>query len=468
MRNSVIFAALLAVVLLAACGGKHNSNPGNNDDTTGLDVQLSQSGNAKVASAAGDGLGGINVELISQGNGAVVARGTTDNGGHFRFLSTPSGKFMLRVRFKAGSDLDGDGQPDDVDMLFPVELLQNVVAQLIETLQLDDTDADSLLDSLKVEVRITGSGQDRHEVQLHRHRHDDVQVDDNGDGTVDDTFQDEDHNGLPEDRPFHGARGPKLRGTIEALSASSITVAGQQFTITDATVFRVRGDQNGTASQFAVGDQVQLTSFTDDNGQQVALEIRLKHGHGANHDNDDRSEQTFRGTIQAIGDGTLNLSGLELTLGDRTHFFDLNGVPAVQSGFAVGDYVEVEVTKLADGTLLVRRIQEQTADDPTETCLELVGTISNFTSSGATINGLNLSINTDTKFTLSGDVAGTSTDFSNGQFVQVCANFVDGQWVASEFEQDVEGFGGGHDGGGDDNGGNHDGGDDGGQHGGHS
>src|SRR4051794_31208374 len=118
MRTSILCAAAVAAALLTACGGGNGGgNPGTTNET-GVSGQLVQNGNAKVTSATGDGLSGIDVQLISQGNGAVVARGTTDNGGRFRFVGTPSGKFMLRVRFRAGSDLDGDGQPDDVDMLF--------------------------------------------------------------------------------------------------------------------------------------------------------------------------------------------------------------------------------------------------------------------------------------------------------------------------------------------------------------
>jgi hypothetical protein len=452
MNRLLLLLILVLALAVSACSG----NRAIVTTGTGLDGQLVQGSN-KVTTAAGDGLTGVNVELIATGNGQVASSTVTTADGRFSFRELPNGQFLLKLSFRSSADLDGDGVLDLIESFIPITLSQDVIDEITAALDFDDTDADSTNDALKIDIRIRAgaNGPERHFIRWHRHRHGDTQVDENGDGSVDDDFDDEDQNGLPDDGSHHGGnfpQGPKLRGTIEAISASSITVSGETFTITDATEFKVRGDSGGDSSQFTVGDEVQVTSFTDSDGNNVALEIKLKHGH-ANHDNDDNRELTFRGTLDAISATSLTLSGLEFELGARTHFFLLGHLPAVQTQLHAGDYVQVEAQRLADGSLLVLRVEIEPVDDPDESCLEVVGVISALSETSVTINGLSLAVNGDTEFTLKGGAAGTAADFAVGDRIQICANLIGDQWVAAEFEQEVEGnaIGGhGHGHGGDD------------------
>jgi hypothetical protein len=201
-------AAVLALSI-TACGG--SSTPPAPTTETGLDGQLVQGAGQKVTSAAGDGVGGIQVDLISFDNGRVSGSTTTTADGRFSLRQLPNGQFLLKLRFNSTADLDGDGALDFIESFIPITLSADVITELTAALNFDDTDDDSENDALKIDVRIRqgDAGAEQHFVRVHRHRHGDTEVDDDGDGDMDDSFDDDDANGLPDDGTNGGGNYPR-------------------------------------------------------------------------------------------------------------------------------------------------------------------------------------------------------------------------------------------------------------------
>ncbi|MDQ3023429.1 MAG: DUF5666 domain-containing protein, partial [bacterium] len=359
MKKTLLFflLAALTVSLLAACSG--GGGPVITAQT-GLDGQFVQ-GITKVTSNAGDGLSGVEVELISRSNGQVAATTVTTADGRFSFRQLPNGSFLLKIRFRSSVDLDGDGLLDEIESYIPVEVLEDVVSLITAALDFSDDDNDSDYDSLKVDIRIKRgeNGSEDHSIRIHRHRHGDTKVDDDGDGDFDDSFDDDDNNGLPDGTNGGGnyPQGPKLRGEIEAISDTSITVNGQTFEITDATHFRIRGDRDADASEFEVGDEVQVTSFTDADGAGIALEIKLKNnrGHGGGDDDDTSDDELeIEGDIEALTADSITVNGRTFLITVGTSFFFLDKTEAQFGDFAVGDIVELKARLVNDEWVAVR------------------------------------------------------------------------------------------------------------------
>jgi hypothetical protein len=363
MRNALLFfAAAVLTLTIASCGGG-NGTPPITQIGTGLDGQLVQGTGQKVTTAVGDGLGGVQLQLVSQTDGSVKASTTTAIDGRFSFRELPSGAFLLKIRFQGTADLDGDGLLDFIESFLPITLTADQIAQLTAALNFDDTDDDNDDDALRIDVRIRIStgGAEQHFVRTHRHRHGDTEVDEDGDGDIDDSFDDDDGNGLPDDGKNGGGhfpQGPKLRGEVEAISDSSITVDGQVFTINDGTSFRIRGDRKADPDEFEVGDEVQVTSFTNSNGDKVAIEVKLKtnHGHGGGGDEDEDDEQEITGVIEALSADSITIDGQTFNFGDNTLFLLEDRTEGALADFAVGDTVELKA-KLIDNEWVVLRLK---------------------------------------------------------------------------------------------------------------
>src|SRR4051794_34984103 len=119
--NKVIIAVLATLALtVASCGG--NKSGPINTTGTGLDGQLVQGGSTKVTSAAGGGLSGVSVELVSIDNGQVTGSTTTTADGRFSFRQLPNGQFLLKISFGSSADLDGDGALDFIESFIPITL----------------------------------------------------------------------------------------------------------------------------------------------------------------------------------------------------------------------------------------------------------------------------------------------------------------------------------------------------------
>ncbi|MCC7478287.1 carboxypeptidase regulatory-like domain-containing protein [bacterium] len=437
----LLLAACLLTVL-SACGNGGGREP--ESENTALNGQLVQAGPVKVVSADGDGLSNVSVQLLSATTAQILASAVTDSNGRFSFRDLSGGSFLLRYSFNSSVDFDGDGSLDSQVVFIPISLSARATTELVHRLSALDTDSDGQLDSLELGLDSSSSiGLESERRQL-RFRHGQLRIDIDGDGDFDSVFDDEDCDGLPEDDRYPGPRGPKLRGDIEAISNTSITVAGVTFSINAATRFWVKNDRNAGSGQFNIGDEVQITSLPAGQGQRVALIIKLKHDSDNPGQND--TEILLSGELEALSASSLSIAGLELDLSGRTRFYLQSGARARFEDFSVGDFVEITAIKLRNDSWLALRIQAAEQGTQPDGTLRVEGSLSSISSAQASLDGLLFRLNAQTQFLLEGGASGSLGDFEAGQQVAFLAELQGGVWTVLRLSTDTEadfGSGGG-------------------------
>lgn len=103
---------------------------------------------------------------------------------------------------------------------------------------------------------------------------------------------------------------------------------------------------------------VEVTVTVDNRIREVKRgEMVVLHGHVKSN------EVEVRGSIEAVDSVSVSVQGLTFALTDSTRAEDRNGAPLALSALQVGDYVEVEGYRNADGLLLAREIELEWEDD---------------------------------------------------------------------------------------------------------
>jgi Domain of unknown function (DUF5666) len=292
LRLSAIGILAAAAMVISSCGGGGGPKPGPDPDNkpaagkADLSGKIVQGSGARAASAVGDGLGGIVIELINTLTGGLAGTDTTDANGNYEIKGVLAGDhYMVKVEFSSAQDLDGDGQLDQVEMYFPVALEDQAIAELIQQIGLVDTNGDGVGDSFKVE---TGFSDDKgnddsssNQVNLETGQ---SFEDSDGDGSFDDESAFEDSNGdcLPDDSNHDGSPdmsggsvgSVEVEGLIEAISGTTITVGGLTFDLTAATEYHVGANHNASPGDFAVGQFAEVEGFSSGAGNFIAMEVK--------------------------------------------------------------------------------------------------------------------------------------------------------------------------------------------------
>lgn len=152
-----------------------------------------------------------------------------------------------------------------------------------------------------------------------------------------------------DNKPGEDHQYTQFVGLIEALPAGGLlgewTVDGKTVVVTDRTEL----DDNAT---FVISDTVKVKGYIQTNGSVAAREIEKENegGHGG-----DGEEVKFAGKIDALPAGGLlgewTVDGKTVRVTAQT---ELKG-----TGFAVGDTVQVEGRKQADGVVIAKQIEKQ-------------------------------------------------------------------------------------------------------------
>jgi hypothetical protein len=383
VKASNLFKASIAAfggsvaLLTVSCGGGGGSpvdpGPGSGGPAAGtadLNGQLVQSGAVRAASAAGDGLSGIEVALINQVTGQLQGMDLTDSTGKFEFKAIPSGQgFLIKVEFTSSQDLNGDGLLDEIELFFPVSMADRAIANLIQRIGLGDSDGDGQLDSVEVEIEL-GDNRGNHESHRRQHRHRDGRTveDSDDDGSFDDSdssFDDSNSDGLPDNGS--GINSAEVRGNIEALTASSITVNGVTFTTTAATEWQVGENHHASPSVFSAGQWVKVEGFRNAAGELIAHEVKdaaADNGGGGSDDDDNDlpGEREVRGNIEALSATSITVAGLTFAITAGTEWQAGDNHNASPSQFSVGQWAKVEGF-LEDGVLTAREVKDAAADN---------------------------------------------------------------------------------------------------------
>jgi uncharacterized OB-fold protein len=151
----------------------------------------------------------------------------------------------------------------------------------------------------------------------------------------------------------------EIEGKIEAITGSSITVAGTRININSQTRIR-KDDQPLNISALHVGDEVDVKAQRNADGSLTAVEIDVESDDDAEKDDDD-GQAEVDGTVTAVSSSSVTVRGANGTAvtvtvnastvvkkGDR---------PATIADVKVGMKVEIKAKRQADSSLLATRIK---------------------------------------------------------------------------------------------------------------
>lgn len=185
MSNNTIKTFLGAAVLAGlavvntSCGGGGSAapapgpNPGSGPAAGFADLkgQLTQGSGSRPVSTVGSPLPGVITKLINTSNGTVTGSDVSDSSGSFEIKNVPAGNgYLVKLEFTTSTDIDGDGQPDQVEMYFPVNLVSQATASLNQAISLDDSNVDGVHDSVDVSTDFSDD-HGNHESHHHQMRH---------------------------------------------------------------------------------------------------------------------------------------------------------------------------------------------------------------------------------------------------------------------------------------------------------
>ena len=145
-----------------------------------------------------------------------------------------------------------------------------------------------------------------------------------------------------------------LRGTVEAISAPSLQVAGQMVVTKTSTQILTQSRAHLGLGALRVGDAVTVRGSVQSDGRIEADEIEL-----------DEDEAEFSGAIEAIAAPNLTVAGRKVVTDAQTEI-ERDDAKITLADLHVGDVVAVEGTPQADGSVLAREIEVRTAEQEQE------------------------------------------------------------------------------------------------------
>ncbi|MFO7312822.1 DUF5666 domain-containing protein [Rhodothermus marinus] len=128
-----------------------------------------------------------------------------------------------------------------------------------------------------------------------------------------------------------------VRGPIEALTDSTLTVAGLVFHARPGIYVIDAQGQQATLSDLQVGMVVRVRGVVHPDGTYWAMRIRVLTG-------EDAQEVEFKGTIEALGADSLIVAGLTIFVDAGTQILAHDGTPITLADLQTGQIVEVKAT----------------------------------------------------------------------------------------------------------------------------
>lgn len=151
----------------------------------------------------------------------------------------------------------------------------------------------------------------------------------------------------------------EVKGVIEALSMTSLTVKGTVFVLDSTTVVLDRDRRLSDRSILQLGQLVEIKGRRLSDSTWVAVRIKLEDGV--------KDEIEVKGKIQALGVDNITVLGITFTVDSTTVLLDHRKQPATFADLQVGMVVEVKGQVITPGTAAARRIKmEDRANDEIE------------------------------------------------------------------------------------------------------
>jgi len=210
-----------------------------------------------------------------------------------------------------------------------------------------------------------------------------------------------------------GAGRVALVGTLTAIDGSKLTVGGVLVTLSANTEI-VRGDVKVDASALQIGDRVLVRGQVQADQSIAATQVRVLV-------DDDQEEEDFHvtGEVTAVSSdkGTFSIGDTLISVDAHTQF-EGSGGPASLADLKVGDRVDTEVVKQADGSLLAKEVRRFQPPQPPSPAILAVGPIKALSESSITVASIAFSVSSQTVIRR-GDVTVALSDLKVGESVLV-------------------------------------------------
>lgn len=228
-----------------------------------------------------------------------------------------------------------------------------------------------------------------------------------------------------------GGEGTEMKfpGLIEAISESSITVAGTTAALDANTIWLDANLLPALPADFLIGMNVEMEAIEDGLGGWIATKVKMEDGNEPLVD-----ELTVLGVIDEITATTITVDGYTAAFDEFTEWLDANKDAALPTDFSVG--MEVELTADADGLggWHARVVSMEDLGGGLHE-IDVIGTIEFLDAGTITVSGQSFNITLDTIWLDGNKLPLTQDDFSVGMAVDV-AGEADGfgGWNAVDVE----------------------------------
>jgi hypothetical protein len=163
------------------------------------------------------------------------------------------------------------------------------------------------------------------------------------------------------------ANETSIRGAIQAIDGSRLTVLGRTVATDGLTQFLDRNNVASRLSDLKVGQTVEVEGTNQSDGRLYARKIKLEDGSGGGGGNggggngggadDNGTQVNFVGSISSVS--PLVVGGQAVATDSSTRVLDRKNNPIALSALKAGDKVEVEGVKRSDGSVLASKIKQQ-------------------------------------------------------------------------------------------------------------
>jgi uncharacterized protein DUF5666 len=182
-----------------------------------------------------------------------------------------------------------------------------------------------------------------------------------------------------------------LVGKLNAIDGTTLDVSGLVVTLSPDTEI-LRGATKLDASALKVGDRLLVRGQVQDDRSIAASRIRVL---GAGRDEEEEDEEFHvTGEITAISleDQTFRIGETLIVVGDHTEFEGDFGEHGSLADLEVGDKVDAEVVKQADGSLLAREVRRFRSPPPPSPAVVATGPIEALAADAITVAGTQFAV----------------------------------------------------------------------------
>lgn len=157
---------------------------------------------------------------------------------------------------------------------------------------------------------------------------------------------------------FANGSADRLKGQIEAIGSSSLSVLGETILVSGTTKMENQAETHIPFSNLKVGDTVKVEGGHQSDGSILATKIELDEAE------QEPQEVEIRASIDSIGSGSLVVSGMTVIAGSTTAIMGNDNQPIGFDDLHAGQMVQVEGALQGDGSILASKIKlEDSGDD---------------------------------------------------------------------------------------------------------